>query len=134
MEVSAGSAVVIDVVCGEAGVACLLGVAWVVCACVLVAESLAVLVVDVEVVDVAGVVDCAMVVSSLPAVAAAAKVVDDGRAVLVSEVDVDVEVVNRLERVMLVLLPAGTLTLRRTFVHRRPLNVVTENDIRLAAL
>lgn len=66
--------------------------------------------------------------SAVPPILAAA------RELVLELVDVEVEVVETLEMVMAIPLPAGAVAFRRTFVHRRPLNVVTEDDIQMAAV
>jgi hypothetical protein len=69
-----------------------------------------------------------------PAFAAPARVVDCGLPVLRSDANSAVEVVDTLVSVAPVPLPAGEVAFRRTLVQRRPLNVVTEDDIRTSTL
>lgn len=110
----------------EVKVAC---VEKVVCAGVVVVRNKVELVLKVEV----DVVDCPAAAAEFPfpafGAAAPASVVEDREIVLEL-----VDVVETPDRVMAMLLPAGAVTFRRTFVHRRPLNVVTEDDIRMAAV
>lgn len=56
-----------------------------------------------------------------------------GFAAVASAIVVEERVLGRL-MTMLLLSEDVTLTLRRTFVHRRPRNVVTDEDIRMASL